>query len=239
VERNELLPSAQSSIGFSFSDPGLLETALTHASVADSRVLSNERLEFLGDSILGTVICQELYSLFPEWLEGELTKVKSMLVSRRVCALVADEIGLTNLLILGNGIENRSSLPTSIRAAVLESVIGAGFLDGGFDAAKTFIVEAMTPHIKRCSDKQNHDNFKSALQQLAQRLFSATPRYDTLDEQGPDPSKCFEVCVVIDGERFPSAWGPSKKEAEQEAARKAIACLETHQGAIETSPTGF
>lgn len=239
VEQIDLLARAQSSIGYQFADPDLLLTSLTHASVADSRLLSNERLEFLGDAVLGMVICQQLYDLFPDWLEGELTKVKSMLVSRRVCAQVADEIGLSELLILGNGIENRTNLPTSIRAAVLESIIGAVFLDGGFEAARSFIVRTMKDHIMRCADRENHDNYKSALQQLAQRLYSSTPRYDTLDEQGPDHSKCFEVCVVIDGERFPSAWGPSKKEAEQEAARKAIAALEDQRSAPAQSPVGM
>jgi len=238
VDQSELLARAQAAIGYSFTDPELLITSLTHASVADSRVLSNERLEFLGDAVLGMVVCEQLYSRYPEWLEGELTKVKSMLVSRRVCAQVADQVGLTGQLILGNGIDDRSHLPTSIRAAVLESVIGAVFLDGGFEAARTFIVRTMEAHMERCANKQNHDNHKSALQQLAQRFYSATPRYETLDEQGPDHSKCFEVCVVVEGERFPSAWGPSKKEAEQEAARKAITCLEDQQRAQVHSPTG-
>lgn len=221
----DLEARAQAIIGYTFGDPALLITALTHSSGASSRVQSNERLEFLGDSILGMVICEELYRRYASWLEGDLTKVKSVVVSRRVCAQIADEIGLTGLLILGNGIEGGNSLPTSLRAAVYEAVIGSLHLDGGYEAAKEFILSTVSAHIDRWAAEENHENFKSALQQYAQRWLSMTPHYETLDEQGPDHSKCFKVCVVIDRQRFPGAWGPSKKEAEQEAARAAMEVL--------------
>ena len=221
----ELAASAQEAIGYQFRKHDLLVTALTHASGADSRVLSNERLEFLGDAVLGMTVCEELYRRFPDWLEGDLTKVKSVVVSRRVCAQIADEIGLTGLLILGNGINGEASLPTSLRAAVFEAIIGAIYLDGGFEVAREFIIRSVSNQIDICAAGENRDNYKSALQQYAQRWLAATPRYEALDEQGPDHSKCFEVCVVIDHERFPSAWGPSKKEAEQEAAKRALEVL--------------
>lgn len=222
--------------GYRFSDPDLLRQSLTHASIADSRLQSNERLEFLGDAILGMVICDELYRLHPEWLEGELTKVKSFLVSRRICAKVADEIGLTRLLILGNGISANHTLPVSLRAAVYEAIIGAIYIDGGIEAARTFILATTGPHIEGSCESKHHDNFKSALQHYVQRHFGATPIYETLDEQGPDHSKCFEVCVVVTGERFPSAWGPSKKEAEQEAAKRALEAMRSaHADATEGS----
>jgi len=222
VEPNDAVAAAQRAIGYQFRDDGLLTTALTHSSVANTRLCSNERLEFLGDAILGTVVCDELFRRNTEWLEGELTKVKSVLVSRRVCAEISDELGLTELLILGNGVDNRGNLPTSLRAAVLESVVGAIYLDGGFEPARGFICRVIEPHLIRCSEQENHDNYKSALQQYVQRWRASTPKYEALDEQGPDHSKCFEVCVVIDGQRFPSAWGPNKKDAEQEAARRAL-----------------
>jgi ribonuclease-3 len=208
--------------GYRFREPSLLTTALTHSSIAASRVVSNERLEFLGDAILGMVVCEELYRRFDDWLEGELTKVKSFLVSRRVCARITDQLGLTDLLVLGNGIDSRLTLPLSLRAAVLEAMIGAIFLDGGIDAARGFIQRAYADRFDSCADPNNHENYKSFLQQFVQRHHTATPRYETLDEQGPDHSKCFEVCVVINGERFPSAWGPTKKHAEQQAARRAM-----------------
>lgn len=227
MSESDLAARAQEILGYRFRDADLLITSLTHSSRANSRVESNERLEFLGDAVLGMVVCGELYRRFSDWLEGDLTKVKSMVVSRRVCAQVADEISLTKLLILGNGINGQHALPTSLRAAVFEAVIGALYVDGGFEAAREFILRTLSAHIDVWSTTENRDNYKSALQQYAQRWLSATPHYEALDEQGPDHSKCFEVCVVIGNEPFPSAWGPSKKEAEQEAARRAFEILQT------------
>jgi len=209
-------------VGYQFQDPALVITSLTHASIADSRVDSNERLEFLGDAVLGMVVCEELYRRYSDWLEGDMTKVKSIVVSRRICAKIADQIGLTNLLILGNGIDSQNNLPESLRAAVYETVIGAIYLDGGLEPARVFILNTISEHIDHNSSTDKHNNHKSSLQQYAQRYLSTTPHYETLDEQGPDHSKCFEVCVMIGNNRFPSAWGPSKKQAEQEAAKKAL-----------------
>lgn len=221
----EVALRAQQLTGHTFQNTDLLVTALTHSSIADSRVQSNERLEFLGDAVLGVVVCEELYRRFGDWLEGDLTKVKSVVVSRRVCAAIAEEIGLTELLILGNGIDARHRLPTSLSAAVLESVVGALYVDGGLEPARRFILAVAARHIDACAASANHDNYKSELQQFAQRELNATPHYESLDEQGPDHSKCFEVCVVLAGQRYPSAWGPSKKQAEQEAARRALEAL--------------
>ncbi len=222
----DLVARAEQTVGHRFGSPGLLVTALTHSSVAGSRLESNERLEFLGDAVLGMVVCEELYRRFAGWLEGDMTKVKSVVVSRRICAEVADEIGLTKLLFLGNGIDSEGSLPVSLRAAVFEAIIGAVHLDGGFEAARGFILRTVSDHIDNCSAAGHREDFKSLLQQHAQRWLSATPRYEVLDEQGPDHSKCFEICVVVGRRRFPSAWGTSKKEAEQEAARRALEALQ-------------
>ena len=226
----EAAAQAEQILGHRFKEPKLLQTALTHSSIANSRVESNERLEFLGDAVLGLVVCNELYDRFCNWLEGDLTKVKSVVVSRRVCAEIADTVGLTNLLILGNGVGGRHELPVSLRAAVFEAVIGAVYVDGGLEPARKFICQTVTEYLDRLADSQTHENFKSALQQFAQRHLSASPVYEALDEQGPDHSKCFEICVVIAGERFASAWGPSKKEAEQGAARKALEALREQVG---------
>jgi len=226
VCNNDLAMRAQKVLGYRFQSTDLLIKSLTHASRADSRVKSNERLEFLGDAVLGLVVCDELYRRFAGWLEGDLTKVKSMVVSRRVCAEIADEIGLTQLLILGNGIDPQSGLPVSLRAAVYEAVIGALHVEGGFEIAKEFILRTASNHIDTWSTSENRENYKSALQQYAQQWLGATPRYEALDEQGPDHAKCFEVCVVIGSERFPSAWGPNKKDAEQKAAYRALEMLQ-------------
>lgn len=221
-----LLAQAEALLHHSFRQPELLRTALTHSSVASSRLQSNERLEFLGDAVLGLIVCDELYRAHGEWDEGDLTKVKSMVVSRRICARIADDIGLTDLLILGNGMAGGLHLPVSLRAAVFEAVVGALYLDAGLDATRIFVLRVMGEHVNQCVASENQENYKSALQQFAQRYLQASPVYESLDEQGPDHSKCFEVGVVINGERYPSAWGPNKKQAEQEAARRALEMLQ-------------
>ena len=225
MSNSDVSAQAGQVLGYVFRRSELLLQSLTHSSIANSRGDSNERLEFLGDAVLGMVVCTELYERFGDWQEGDLTKVKSVVVSRRVCAEIADRIGLTDLLILGNGVGVRHSLPMSLRAAVYEAVIGAIYIDGGLEPARKFIAHTISPHLEQFAASQNHENYKSALQQYAQRQRSSTPIYEALDEQGPDHSKCFEVCVVLGGERFPSAWGPSKKEAEQEAAKRALEAL--------------
>lgn len=216
----------QQVIGYEFDDLTLLEKGLTHASSADDPLDSNERLEFLGDAILGMVIVAELYRRFPDYLEGELTKIKSMIVSRRTCAQIADQMGLGNFLRIGKGMVNHHKLPTSCSAAALESLIGAIYVDGGVEPASEFILNVVGPLLDQADAEQHQGNFKSMLQQYAQSALDTTPGYELLDEKGPDHSKCFEVCVVINQHRFPSGWGPSKKEAEQLAAFRALQDLE-------------
>ncbi|MHC4089068.1 MAG: ribonuclease III [Planctomycetota bacterium] len=222
MTRAEALERAQEAVGYQFRDENLLLAALTHASAANTRLESNERLEFLGDAVLGLVVCQELFRRYGHYLEGELTKIKSVVVSRKTCADIVDRIGLGDLLLLGKGMREREGLPTSLKAAVFESLIAAVHLDGGLEAARKFILEYATEHIEAAAASENQQNYKSHLQQHAQRCMSGTPQYEELDEQGPDHSKCFEVCVRIGGQRFPSAWGSSKKEAEQLAALRAL-----------------
>lgn len=219
----EALQQVQELIGYKFKNPKLLTAALTHASIADSRVNSNERLEFVGDSILGMVVCNELYRRFPEYLEGELTKIKSAVVSRRTCAEIARELGLPKYLFIGKGMNSRSQLPNSLAAAVYESLIAAIYLDSdSLEITRDFILRTARKHIDLAAASEHQRNFKSQLQQHAQKTLAATPVYELLDEKGPDHSKCFEVGVVIRGKRFSSAWGPSKKEAEQKAAYLAL-----------------
>ena len=216
------LQKCQQALDYQFRDADLLEQALTHASVSDERLGSNERLEFLGDAILGAVVCNELYRRFPHYLEGELTKIKSMIVSRRTCALLADQMGLSKFLRVGKGMTNQSHLPGSCKAAALEALIAAVYIDGGDGAARDFILRLVGPLLDEADAQQHQGNFKSMLQQYAQRTMAVTPTYELLDEKGPDHSKCFEVGVVVGGRRFPTGWGPSKKEAEQIAAFRAL-----------------
>jgi len=218
----EDLKQCQEILAYEFSDISLLEKALTHASVAVTRVESNERMEFLGDAVLGLVVVEDLYRRYDDLMEGEMTKIKSLVVSREMCAQISDETGLSGCIHHGKGLAGRSGLPMSICAAVLESVIGAIYLDGGMDPARQFILRLVQPHIEEAIDDQHKRNYKSLMQQHAQRKWNTTPAYLLLDEKGPDHSKCFEVAVSISGRHYASAWGKNKKEAEQKAALLAL-----------------
>jgi len=216
------LELCQERLDYEFEDISLLQAALTHSSSADTRRDSNERMEFLGDAVLGLVICRELYDRLPESMEGELTKIKSAVVSRRVCALVADRLRLTEVLALGQGMEPDEQLPKSLAAGTLEAVVAAIYLDGGFEVARDFILRNFEDEIAATAESDHQFNYKSQLQQHAQKTLNATPQYEMLDEKGPDHAKCFEIAVTIGHRQFPGAWGPSKKEAEQKAARLAL-----------------
>lgn len=218
----ERIAEAERLLGHEFDDKELLVTALTHASMTDSRVDSNERLEFLGDAVLGMVICEHLYRTYPDLLEGDMTKIKSSVVSRQACADIASRLGVDELLRLGKGMSNRVELPGSVVSAVYESVIGALFLDAGLERARAFILGALGDRIEIVAQSGHQQNFKSVLQQVAQQSMDVTPQYLLLDEKGPDHAKCFEVCVCIGIRRFSSCWGPTKKQAEQLAALQAL-----------------
>jgi ribonuclease III len=179
-------------------------------------------MEFLGDAVLDLIVCEELYKRFPEYLEGDLTKIKSAVVSRRTCAEISNETGLIDLLIIGKGISSREEMPSSLAAAVYESIVAAIYLDGGFDVVKQYVLRTISPKIDLIASNAHQQNFKAVLQQYAQKVLASTPVYELLDEKGPDHSKCFEICVVIDSRRFGSAWGPNKKMAEQKAALLAL-----------------
>lgn len=216
------IETAERAIGYKFKNTCLLVKALMHASVTDARIDSNERLEFLGDSVLGLVTSERIFTLFPDLLEGEMTKIKSTAVSRRTCADIADAMGLLDLLLLGKGMRGGAPLPRSLSAAALEAVIAAIYLDGGLDAARTFLTPHLDPCIHKAARLGHQENFKSVLQQHAQQQLNATPHYRVIDEQGPDHAKSFKIAVEIDGRRFPPQWGQSKKRAEQLAALEAL-----------------
>jgi len=209
-------------LGYEFTDERLLVESLTHASSADDRLDSNERMEFLGDAVLGYVVCAYLFRTFPDLLEGDLTKIKSAVVSRKACAQISQQLGLGTMLSLGKGMSGRHNLPPSMWAAVFESIIAAIYLDGGMDSAEQFILKHIRPIIDEMADSSHQHNFKSVLQHYAQRHMPANPAYVLLDEKGPDHDKAFEVCVDIASRRFGSAWASSKKQAEQDAALLAL-----------------
>ncbi|MCE5186301.1 MAG: ribonuclease III [Planctomycetaceae bacterium] len=208
----------QQLLDYQFKDVRYLHEAFLHSSIADDRLQSNERMEFLGDSVLSLVICDTLFNRFPDYQEGDLTKIKSRLVSRKTCSEVANGLGLPRYIRVGKGMDQTRAMTGSIAAASLESVIGAIYLDGGMAPAERFILRLYEPLIAQADAQQHQENYKSLLQQYCQQEFNCTPLYDLLDEKGPDHNKCFEMAVVIRHRRFQSAWGVTKKEAEQKAA---------------------
>ncbi len=219
------LAGCQERLGYRFKDQDLLRAALTHASGAEHRLASNERLEFLGDAILGAIVCETLYHQYPEYLEGDLTKIKSVVVSRQTCAKISDALGLEEFLILGKGMTTHPSVPPSLLADVFESLTAAIYLDGGVNAVTEFVTRLVGPEIEATADGDLGGNYKSLLQQLAQREHGTTPTYQLLDEKGPDHSKCFKICAQVGRRRYQAAWGRNKKEAEQRAARNALSQL--------------
>ena len=219
------LEGCEKRIGYKFSDKMLLREALTHASGAQHRLVSNERLEFLGDAILGAVVCDLLFREYPDYLEGDLTKIKSIVVSRMTCAKISESLGLQEFLIIGKGMTTHPSVPASLLADVFESLIAGVFLDGGKDAAWEFVTKYIDPEIELAVGGETGGNYKSLLQQMAQREHGSTPTYQLLDEKGPDHSKCFKIAARIGRQRYQPAWGRNKKEAEQRAARNALSQL--------------
>jgi ribonuclease-3 len=218
-----ILDECQEAIGYRFKRPELLRAALTHTSGANTRAASNERLEFLGDSVLGLVTCEQLFLRFPDYQEGDLTKVKSVVVSRKTCAQFSRELGLGDFLFLGRGVSTHGEMPANMLADVFESLVASIFLDGGWEEAKAFVLRFIGPEVERVARDAIGANSKSLLQQVAQREFGGTPRYYLLDEQGPDHDKCFKVAAEVNDHKFPPAWGNTKKEAELKAALNALA----------------
>ena len=219
------LTACEERIGYRFQDRRLLEAAVTHASGASHRLASNERLEFLGDSILGFVVCNRLYIEFPELLEGDLTRIKSAVVSRETCSRISIELGLVDFLIVGKGMAVNRPLPNSVLSDMFESLVAAIFLDGGMKPARAFLDTWVGPEIAKVVAGEDGSNHKSLLQQLAQGAYGIAPTYEVIDEVGPDHNKEFHVRAQIGRRRYAPAWGRNKKEAEQGAAEKALEAL--------------
>jgi len=227
------LPLCEKRLGYQFHDRELLRSALTHASGANHRLASNERLEFLGDAILGAVVCELLFQRFPRFQEGELTRIKSAVVSRQACARISAKLGLNEFLIVGKGVTNTPTIPPSILSDVFESLIAAIYLDGGTDPVQAFISEHLLPEIDSNVSNGKDENYKSSLQQYSQKWFGAPPSYELVDEKGPDHAKNFCISAIVDNQHYTAAWGVNKKEAEQLAARNALVELMQDKGKPE------
>ncbi len=232
-ERVRRLKKLQKRMGVRFTDLSLLEQALTHRSyshvTSQTRNDSNERMEFLGDSVLGLAVSQFLYLRFPERSEGALSKMKSLLVSRKVLSSVAKELGLGEFLLLsGEESEMGGRGRASILADSFEGVIGAIYLDQGYRASNKFIQRFLLASIHDILEDEEHTNYKSLLQEYVQSRRLSHPTYRVRKEEGPEHEKEFAVDVVVKGNVWGTGRGKSKKQAEQNAAR---AALESRQDA--------
>ncbi len=218
----DILSTCETRIGYEFRDQALLRRCLTHSSSAETRLDSNERLEFLGDSVLGVVICEYLFQNFPEQREGQMTQMKSWLVSRQTCARVARLLDLQDLILVGRGLQ---SIPDSILSAVVEALIAGIYFDGGLDTVRQFILNAFREELSLCRP-EDAENFKSQLQEITQRDMGKTPEYVIVAETGPDHAREFCIVARVGDAIFESGRGKTKKEAEQQAARNAVVSLQ-------------
>jgi ribonuclease III len=212
---------------YPFRDPTLLTLALTHRSYCAEHpgTDSNERLEFLGDAVLGLAITDHLYRRQPGLDEGDLAKIRSAVVSAGALAAAAEAIGLGTSLRLGRGeLLSGGRLKQSILADAFEAVIGAAYVDGGYTASAEIVVRLLGAQLDLASNGPGDDDYKTRLQELAARQFDRGPTY-VLTESGPDHGKQFYATVVIGEERLGSGMGTSKKRAEQAAARAAWQAL--------------
>ena len=225
MDLERFLANCQSQLGYTFRNTDLLRTALTHASGADTPYQSNERMEFLGDAVLAYVICDHLYEKLPNTLEGDMTKVKSSVVSRSTCQKICKQLGLDKFLILGRGLGRSNRIPDSIFANTLEAFIAAVYLDGGMEEARKFVLRVFQEDITEMLQDSDAHNHKSVLQHYCQKHEGYTPEYKVLNIQGPEHRKTFNVQVRVGNKVYPSAWGVTKKEAEQRAAENALAVL--------------
>ena len=223
-----MIKDLEAAIGYKFKNISLLQNALAHSSYANERwhnsLMSNERLEFLGDSILGMCVAEYLYCTFPDRPEGELTRMRADMVCEQTLANVAGRIGLGDHLLLGRGEEQGGGRTrNSILADAVESVIAASFLDGGMSAAKQFIQKYILVEVP--VKKLHNVDYKTGLQELVQQKKNQVLTYTLVGESGPDHDKHFEVEVRLNGKVVGLGSGSSKKRAEQDAARVAMEAL--------------
>jgi len=227
-EREKKLALCEQALGHAFRDRKLLALALTHSSLRDPWTHSNERLEFLGDSVLGLVVAEHLFRSHPDLQEGELTRLKSLTVSTEALIALGKKLGLGTYLRVGKGIRRGRAVPTSLIANTVEAVVGAMYLDAGFAAARERVLDWIGADLAALPARSKTLNFKAALQQSSQRIFARHPSYVVVDCTGPDHKKEFVVAARIGERDFPPAKGKTKKIAEQRAARLALRQLKKH-----------
>ena len=225
TEIRKKLKDCQQTLGYSFKNTKLLENALTHTSFKTPYNPSNERLEFLGDAILGMVISEYLFKKFPSYSEGKLTKIKSVVVSSVTLAKIGTEMELKRHVSVGKGLTTGSSLPKSLIANVFEAIIAAIYIDGGLKAVFDFILKHLDNEIDIVCNNKHEKNYKSILQHFCQKEQGHIPKYKIIKQSGPDHKKTFEVVTLINNVEYCTGLGNNRKNAEQIAARKTLESL--------------
>lgn len=220
----------QLSLGIAFHDPALLQQALLHRSylneAPEEAVESNERLEFLGDAVLGLVISEKLYRDYPALSEGQLSQIRALLVRWDTLARAAERISLGDYLILGRGEElsGGRNRPSNL-AGALEALIGAGFLDGGLPRARKLVLHLLKPDLEEIAARGVSADSKSELQHVSQTRWRQIPQYRLISSEGPDHAKLFTVEVLVGSRVMGRGQGHNKKQAELDAARQALETL--------------
>ena len=234
------LPELEGALGVRFTDPGLRQTALTHRSYAFERgqTITNERLEFLGDSVLGIVVTDMAYRTYPDMPEGSLAKLRAAIVNMTALADVSRSLGLGGHLLLGKGEEQSGGRDkASILADALEAVLGAVYLDRGLDVARELIERLFRPRMEAYARGEGDRDYKTILQELASQALRSLPEY-RLRDVGPDHEKEFTATVYLGGREYGKGTGRSKKEAEQQAAQEAFARLSSEAPDVEGGTGG-
>jgi len=234
TKRRSILKTFLKHLGMQGADLTLVNTSLTHSSYSfeNGEVEDNERLEFLGDAVLGFQVSHYYYEKYPKENEGALSKRKAQVVSRSVLGLRAEALGIAPLLLLGKGEEQSGNRYSSrLLGSALEALIGAFYLSLPFDKVSEFIMKRVIIPAQALLQEEEFADFKSCLQEYAQKNFQCVPEYRLMKEHGPDHNKSFTVEVFIQGKSFGVGAGSRKKVAENEAARKAIERL-NKQGAL-------
>ncbi len=232
MKRKDALKRFKEGLPFSFKDDAFLEMAFVHRSYLNERggrgLECNERLEFLGDSVLSTAISHILFKKFPEMVEGELTKLRARLINRRALALLSKDLGLGELLLMGKGERRSGGMDNpAILADTFEALIAAIYLDRGFRTVYSFAEELFSLTIETYVSKPGHFDYKPELQELTQRLYKKTPTYRVVKEEGPAHKKVFYVEAVVAGKVMGKGRAMRKKDAEQLAACEALEKLKS------------
>ena len=229
--RRKELAELQRALHVKFRRLNLLDQALSHSSfvneMPEADLPHNEKLEFLGDAVLELIISHELFGAYPQYFEGELTKLRAAVVRKTTLAKVANSLGIGSYIRLGKGEEQGGGRRrNSLLADAMEAIIGAIYLDGGLDAARKFVTGHFSEEIERLDQDHHKMDYKSILQEITQARFQALPKYSVLRESGPPHDRIYEVSLSIAGEPYGVGKGPSKKEAQQEVARVALRKLQ-------------